>query len=81
MHYQIHPDYILSTFTLSNKFNMKNLKSANIVAMIIGLLGIAFGIYSLIVGKPFSEYYLSIFIGVTLFGLAYFNNKALKEKK
>ncbi len=59
---------------------MKNLKSANIVAMIMGLLSIAFGIYTLMQGKPFGEYFFSIFIGITLFGVAWYNNKALKNK-
>jgi hypothetical protein len=59
---------------------MKDLKSANIVAMMIGLLGIAFGIYSIIQGKSFGENFFSIFVGITLFGVAWYNNKALKGK-
>lgn len=59
---------------------MKNIKSANVVAMIIGLVGVAFGIYSLAQGQTLKESGYTLFIGITLFGAAFLNYKQLKKQ-
>ena len=59
---------------------MKNLQTVNVIAMIIGLVGIGFGIYGLIAGSEFQNYFSNLFIGITLFGTAYINQQSKKEK-
>lgn len=59
---------------------MKNIKSANVVAMIIGLIGIVFGIYSLAQGQTLEESGYTLFIGITLFGAAFINHRQLKKQ-
>lgn len=49
--------------------------------MIIGLVGIAFGLYGAIKGDAFQDYFFSLFIGASLFGVAFLNHSAWKKKK
>ena len=59
---------------------MKNIQNINILVMIIGAFSIIAGIYVATTGGEFQDYFFSIFIGFTLFGSGYFNNKAWKDK-
>ncbi|MEP0987646.1 hypothetical protein [Ekhidna sp.] len=60
---------------------MKKIKSTNLIAMVIGAIGIAVGLYELITGSPFREYFFSLFIGISLLGTAYINNSAWTKEK
>ena len=53
---------------------MKNLKLIHSLAMIIGLISIAFGIYAGINGSSFGNYAIKLLIGFSLFGVGYINN-------
>ncbi|MFK8011460.1 MAG: hypothetical protein AB8B80_05430 [Marinicellaceae bacterium] len=47
-------------------------QSVKTIVIIIGFLSIASGIYLVIKGSDFSEYFSGIFLGVTLIGTAVF---------
>ena len=53
---------------------MKNFKNIHVLAMIIGLISIAFGIYAGVSGNPFMDYFIKLFIGFSLFGVGYISN-------
>ena len=59
---------------------MKKVQSVNLIVMIIGSIAIILGIYNLSTGGAFQDYFFEIFIGITLFGTAYFNNNEWKKK-
>ncbi|KYG71532.1 hypothetical protein [Roseivirga echinicomitans] len=59
---------------------MKTIQKTNLIAMIIGLVGVVFGVYSLATEGAFEDYSLSLFAGVVLFGTAYINNLEWKKK-
>lgn len=54
---------------------MKNFKSVNIIAIVIGLLGIGAGIYGAISEQEFSQYFITLVIGVSLAGVGFINWK------
>jgi len=56
------------------KTNNKINNNVNIVAIVIGLLGVGFGLYQIIFGELFETYFMSLFLGVTLAGIIYSNN-------
>lgn len=60
---------------------MKNIRSANVAAMLIGIIGVVFGIYSLIQGQTLEESGYTLLIGMTLFGAAFINYRQLKKKE
>ena len=49
--------------------------------MVIGIVSIAFGLYGIFKGKTFEDYFFSLFIGITLFGIGYINAKEWKNKE
>jgi hypothetical protein len=57
------------------------MKKANRIAMIIGVIGIVNGLIQVYQGQKFQDYFFSLFIGITLFGTAYFNYKELQNTK
>lgn len=59
-----------------SQFNQTRMKNANKVAIIIGLIGIAFGIVSAISSSPFEEYGMTIFLGISLAGVGWINSKS-----
>lgn len=54
---------------------MKNVKSLNLLVMIIGIATVGVGLYQLIIGDEFRHYFLSLFLGITLLGTGYMNHK------
>lgn len=60
---------------------MKNIKSANVAAMIIGIVGVIFGIYSLVQGQTLEESGYTLFIGIALFGAAFINHRQLRKQE
>jgi hypothetical protein len=58
---------------------MTKIQKANTAAMVIGLIGIAFGLYQAITGSPLKAYLFNLFIGICLFGTALLNNKGWKK--
>jgi uncharacterized membrane protein HdeD (DUF308 family) len=57
------------------------MKNVNMIAMIIGVIGIINGLIQIFQEQNFQDYFFSLFIGITLFGTAYFNSKELRYKK
>ncbi|MCB0701503.1 MAG: hypothetical protein R2863_06615 [Candidatus Kapaibacterium sp.] len=55
------------------------MKSANLIAMVLGLISIVLGIYQVISGSEFSVYFFSLFVGVTLAGIGFINYKKLDQ--
>jgi hypothetical protein len=49
--------------------------------MIIGAIGIIAGIYPAFTGGEFQDYIWVLFIGITLVGTAYYNNKEWKKER
>lgn len=49
--------------------------------MVIGAISILFSGYSAYIGQPFNEYFFGLIIGISLFGVAFLNNRALKKNK
>ena len=47
------------------------MKSANLIAMVLGLISILLGIYQIVNGSEFSVYFFSLFVGVTLAGVGF----------
>jgi uncharacterized membrane protein HdeD (DUF308 family) len=58
---------------------MGNMKSANLIAMFLGLISIILGIYQVVNGNEFSVYFFSLFVGVTLAGVGFINYKNLDQ--
>lgn len=52
----------------------------NAIAMVIGLISIAFGAYGAFTEMEFKNYGASLFIGLVLFGTGYINNKEWQKK-
>ena len=59
---------------------MNKIRQTNRIVMVIGVLSILFSGYSAYIGRPFNDYFHGLFIGISLFGVAYINNRALKNK-
>lgn len=53
----------------------ENIKYANIVSMVIGAISVVVGIFQLINGDSAKDYLLTLIIGISLLGTAYFNYK------
>jgi hypothetical protein len=49
------------------------------ILVAMGILSTLAGIYQLYVGKEFSEYFFSIFIGISLAGAAYFSREKFNK--
>ncbi|MDF1697601.1 MAG: hypothetical protein P1U56_17280 [Saprospiraceae bacterium] len=58
---------------------MNNVETINKIVMVIGILGIISGIIMAVKGSTFQDYFYGLFIGFTLLGTAYYNNKKWKE--
>ena len=54
---------------------MRKIKRTNQIVMIIGAISIAAGIYFAVTGQAFNDYFMPLFLGITLFGTAYLNQK------
>ena len=50
-------------------------KTTYLIVIIIGFIGICSGIFSLINGALFKDYFMSFFLGITLIGTAIINQK------
>lgn len=59
---------------------MNNTKSANLIAMFIGIVVIGVAIYQFFKGDELRHYLMSFFIGLSLVGVSYINNKNNKKK-
>lgn len=57
------------------------MRSANVAAMLIGIVGVVFGIYSMVQGQTLEKSGYTLFIGLTLFGVAFINYRLLKKKE
>lgn len=55
------------------------MKSANLIAMALGLISIVLGIYQVISWSEFSVYFFSLFVGVALAGIGFINYKKLDQ--
>lgn len=60
---------------------MRKIQQTNRIVMVIGAISILFSGYSAYIGQPFNEYFFGLIIGISLFGVAYLNNRALKKNK
>jgi uncharacterized membrane protein HdeD (DUF308 family) len=58
---------------------MNKQKKASIISMIIGVVGIAFGLYGAFTQAEFQNYFMSLFLGATLFGTGYIQYTDEKE--
>jgi len=59
---------------------LKKLNSINSIAIVIGLLSIFFGAYNFALGGEWEDLYFSLFVGASLAGTGYINQKELKKK-
>ena len=50
-------------------------RSVYLLLMGIGILSIISGLYLLLTGAEFEQYFSGIFIGIALIGITYINNK------
>jgi ribose/xylose/arabinose/galactoside ABC-type transport system permease subunit len=58
---------------------MKKLGSLHVVTMVIGVISIAIGLYSALKGNAYSDYWLSVTMGIILLGTAYFESRKVKK--
>jgi len=56
-------------------------KPVYLFLIIIGILSIISSVYLAFTGAEFEQYFFGIFIGFTLVGVTYFNNKRKQEEK
>ncbi|WP_436516933.1 hypothetical protein [Ekhidna sp. To15] len=55
-------------------------QKTNRIVMVIGAISLLFSVYSAYIGRPFSEYFFGLIIGISLFGVAYINSQKQRNK-
>ena len=58
---------------------MNKQKKVSLIAMVIGLIGTGFGLYAIFTNGNFDDYFMPLFLGVTLFGTGYIQYTDEKE--
>ncbi len=58
---------------------MKKLNSLHFVSMAIGVISIAVGLYSALKGADYSDYWLSLTMGIVLLGTAYIESRKVSK--
>ncbi len=58
---------------------MKKLNSLHFVSMAIGVISIAVGLYSALKGDDYSDYWLSLTMGIVLLGTAYIESRKVSK--